>query len=266
MALREVNGVRLRVEESGDGEPFVLVHGSWGDRDGWRLVEPALAESFHVMSYDRRGHTGSEDGEPGATRRDDEDDLEALIEGLELGPVHLFGSSFGGSTALGLATRRPDLLRTLAVHEPPLVGLVPDDPSAAAASEGVPRVIEIIESGDSERAARTFVEEVARGPGYWEMMPEPSRAAMVANAGTFPEEMADPGALTVDLDALGRLELPVLITKGDRSPAFFAPIIKTLVQAMPGATVHTYTGAGHVPHVTHPDAWVRTLRAFAESV
>lgn len=263
MALREVNGVRLRVEESGEGEPFVLVHGSWGDRDAWALVEPKLAEHFHVISYDRRGHTGSEDGAPGATRRDDEDDLEALIEGLGLGPVHLFGSSFGGSTALGLATRRADLLRTLAVHEPPLVGLVPDDPSAAAMSEAVPRVVEIIESGDAERGARAFVEEVALGPGYWEMMPEPSRAAMVANAGTFPGEMADPGALTVDLDALGRLELPVLITKGDQSPAFFAPIVERLAEAMPRATVHTHTGAGHVPHVTHPDAWVATLRGFA---
>ena len=265
MALREVNGVRLLVEESGDGEPFVLVHGSWGDRDGWVLVEPVLAEHFHVVSYNRRGHSGSENGAPGATRRDDEDDLEALIEVLDLGPVHLFGSSFGGSTALGLATRRPDLLRTLAVHEPPLVGLVPDDPAAAAMSEGVPRVIEIIESGDLERGARTFVEEVALGPGYWEMMPEPSRAAMVANAGTFPEAMADPGALTVDLDALGRLELPVLLSKGDQSPAFFAPIIERLAEAMPRATVHTHVGAGHVPHVTHPEEWVTTLRGFAES-
>ena len=146
MALREVNGVRLVVEESGDGEPFVLVHGSWGDRDAWMLVEPTLAEHFHVVSYNRRGHTGSENGKPGATRRDDEDDLEALIEGLDLGPVHLFGSSFGGSTALGLATRRPDLLRTLAVHEPPLLALAGDHPEVTRMAGSIGEVVEILEA------------------------------------------------------------------------------------------------------------------------
>jgi pimeloyl-ACP methyl ester carboxylesterase len=53
--LRSVNGVRLLVEESGEGDPLVLVHGSWSDRQGWAFVEEDLARSFRVTSYDRRG-------------------------------------------------------------------------------------------------------------------------------------------------------------------------------------------------------------------
>ena len=105
--------------------------------------------------------------------------------------------------------------------------------------------------------------EAALGPGYWEMMPAPNRGAMVANAGTFIEEMTDPDAVSIDLDALGRLELPVLLSTGDQSPAFFAPVVERLAEAMPAATVHTYAGAGHVPQVTHPQAWVDTLREHA---
>jgi pimeloyl-ACP methyl ester carboxylesterase len=70
--LREVNGVRLLVEESGSGDPLMLVHGSWNDRQAWALVEDGLARRFRVVSYDRRGHTGSEDSAEPGSRRDDE--------------------------------------------------------------------------------------------------------------------------------------------------------------------------------------------------
>lgn len=58
MPLVEVNGVRLLVEEAGDGQPLVLVHGSWDDRQVWMLVEDDLATSFRVISYDRWGAYG----------------------------------------------------------------------------------------------------------------------------------------------------------------------------------------------------------------
>ncbi len=80
MPLLEVNGVRLAVEEAGSGDPLVLVHGSWDDRHAWALIRDDLARQFRVVSYDRRGHTDSEDGAEPGSRRDDEDDLVALIE------------------------------------------------------------------------------------------------------------------------------------------------------------------------------------------
>ena len=92
MTLMTVNGVELAVEQSGDGDPLVLVHGSWGDRTGWVFVEEELAKQHHVVSYDRRGHSSSPPAT--GTRRDDEDDLAALIEHLGLVPAHIVGNSF----------------------------------------------------------------------------------------------------------------------------------------------------------------------------
>ncbi len=61
MAVANVNGVRLFYEVSGAGEvPLVLVHGSWGSHHNWDRVVPGLAESFRVLTYDRRGHSESE--------------------------------------------------------------------------------------------------------------------------------------------------------------------------------------------------------------
>lgn len=46
-----------------------------------------------------------------------------LIEQLDIGPVHLFGNSFGGAVALNLAARHPHLLRSLTLISPALPSL-----------------------------------------------------------------------------------------------------------------------------------------------
>jgi pimeloyl-ACP methyl ester carboxylesterase len=256
--LREVNGVRLLVEESGSGAPLVLVHGSWDDRQTWALIEDDLARRFHVVAYDRRGHTGSDDGAEPGSRRDDEDDLAGLIETLGLAPAHVIANSFGASIALGLAARRPELFRTLCAHEPPLVSLATDDPAVATFREAVPPVLELIGRGEPEAAARGFV-EIVLGPGAWEMMPEQGRATMVANADTFAGEAVDPAWADIDLDALGGITAPVLLTQGDQSPPMFGRIIERLAAAMDNAEVGTLPGAGHIPHATHPADYVAVI-------
>lgn len=263
MPLFEINRVRLLVEESGSGVPLVLVHGAWDDRQGWAFVEEDLAKSFRVVSYDRRGHGGSEDSLTPGSRRDDEDDLAALIEACGLAPAHLVGHSFGASIVLGLVARRPELARSVCVHDPPLFALAADDPMIEQVDERVEVVLSLIDRGDAEAGARLFVEEVAVGPGEWELMPPEERAAMVARAETFVGEQRDPDWATTDLDGLAALSCPVLLTRGDQSPPFFSTITSRLAETMRHAQVKTLPGAGHVPTVTHPAEWVAVVREFA---
>lgn len=87
MPIQTINGTEIFYEADGDGYPLVLVHGSWGDHFNWLQVVPGFAESFQVITYDRRGHGAS--AKPGdGTRRDDEDDLASLIEALDIAPAH----------------------------------------------------------------------------------------------------------------------------------------------------------------------------------
>jgi pimeloyl-ACP methyl ester carboxylesterase len=259
------NDVRLYYERSGVGDPLVLVHGGWSDHDNWQPVAPALARSFLVVAYDRRGHGQSQRGAQG-TRRDQEDDLAGLIEALDSGPAHVAGTSFGASIALGLAARRPDLVRSVIAHEPPLMSVVAGDPAAQPLLAKVQVAIEAVGArlarGDIGGGARLFVEEVALGPGAWEQLPEPLRATMIDSAPAFVAEQRDPTWANADLGELARVECPVLLTQGDQSPAWFLEIVAKLVPGIDGAELGTYRGAGHAPHITHPNDYLAATTAF----
>ncbi|MFE4974735.1 alpha/beta fold hydrolase [Kitasatospora sp. NPDC056651] len=263
-----VNGIELFYEVAGDGDPLVLVHGSWSDHAGWAPVLHALALRFRVLVYDRRGHSQSERPPGRGTRFEDEEDLAALIETLGFAPAYVAGNSFGASTALGLAARRPELVRGLVAHEPPLMGIVADDrellPLMAATGEKIESVLASLRAGERRTGARRFVEEVALGPGAWDQLPEQLRETFITNAPTFMDEQADPQWAHLDLDLISGYTGPVLLTKGTASPPWFATIAARLSAALPQAETHTFQGAGHLPHISHPAAYVKRVTSFIE--
>jgi pimeloyl-ACP methyl ester carboxylesterase len=71
--------------------------------------------------------------------------------------------------------------------------------------------------------------------------------------------------LTLDLGRLGSMARPVLFTVGDHSPPTFAPVVAKLAWALPHARVVTLAGAGHIPHVSHPDRYVEAVATHITS-
>lgn len=267
MAVVTVNGVRLFYEIHGTGVPLVLVHGSWDSHRNWDLVVPRLAEVFRVLTYDRRGHSQSERPTRQGSVREDVADLAALLEHLGLVPAWMVGNSFGASITLRLACEHAELFRGLIAHEPPLFSLLDNDPGLARLFSDVQRklraVVERIASGDHPGATEQFVETVALGPGNWATIPPDIRQAMIENAPTFLDEANDPEALAFELEWINDFSKPALLTRGDQSPPAFAPVITRLSRALPHAEIVTLPGAGHVPHETHPDAYVEAVIKFA---
>jgi len=266
------NGIGLYYELEGSGEPLALVHGSWGDATSWRFVVPGLAEGFHVLAYDRRGHSRSDRPDGPGSVDEDGDDLAALLEALDLAPAHVVTNSWGGNIALRLATRRPDVFRSLSCHEPPLWSLLEGDRESQemlrAGARSLEDVGRRVAAGDHEGAARRFVDEVAFSPGAWEdELPAAMRAVFVQNAPTFLDESQDPDQLAVDLDALTQLDVPVRLTEGSESQPVFSRVIDRLAELIPRATRETIQGAAHVPQLSTPELYVEiTTRALQASV
>ena len=182
MAIANANGVRIFYEMTGSGRiPVVLVHGSWVSHHSWDLVVPRFAESFRVVTYDRRGHSDSERPTAQGSVREDVADLAVLLEQLGLAPAFVVANSFGASIALRLAGDRPHLLRGLVVHEPPLFQLLADEPRfalmLAEVGQRVVAVAERIANGDHAGAAEQFAETVALGPGSWVQLPPETSAS-----------------------------------------------------------------------------------------
>lgn len=271
MTTLRVNDVELFYERAGQGDLVVLTHGAWTDGRTWQAVTDRLGDRFEVVSWDRRGHSRSQDGYGPGSVKEDAADLAALIEALTTDPVHVVGNSVGGNVVLNLTTMRPDLVKTAAVHEPGPFGLLEEsgDPHLVEVMEQdrmlTEEVERLITSDEPRRAIQFFVDQIALGPGAWEQLPEELKTVMEANASTVADDLRDGwNARSVDVDALAKSPVPLLISTGSESPELEREAAHELARRLPGARLTVLPGAGHIPHRTHTDSYVTMLTNLFE--
>lgn len=111
-----VAGVELHVRRwSGDGVPFVLVHGLASNARLWDGVAEELAAVGHpVVAVDLRGHGRSSKPDGGYDIATVADDVHALVLELGLDRPVVAGQSWGGNVVVELAARHPGLTRAIA--------------------------------------------------------------------------------------------------------------------------------------------------------
>src|SRR4029077_14271917 len=117
MATRiRCNGVALAVEDGGGGVLAVLFsHGLLSSRRMWDAQVGALRGRFRCVVYDHRGQGESEAPQTGLDIDTLAAGAAALVDALQLGPVHFVGLSRGGFIGMRLAARRPELVRSPAL-------------------------------------------------------------------------------------------------------------------------------------------------------
>jgi 3-oxoadipate enol-lactonase len=109
-----INGIRMRYDVTGQGDPLLLVNGLSAPSVGWALQVKAFAPHFRVVTLDNRG-VGETDlpPEPVYTIGQMADDAAALLRHLKIARAHVLGASMGGAIAQELALRHPRLVRSL---------------------------------------------------------------------------------------------------------------------------------------------------------
>ncbi|HLE85083.1 MAG TPA: alpha/beta fold hydrolase [Thermoanaerobaculia bacterium] len=116
MPTLKVNGAELFYDDRGSGpETVVFAHGLLFDGRMFDAQVAALADRFRCLRFDFRGQGRSAVTPDGYDMDTLAEDAAALIEALGAAPCHFVGLSMGGFVGLRLASRRPELLRSLAV-------------------------------------------------------------------------------------------------------------------------------------------------------
>jgi pimeloyl-ACP methyl ester carboxylesterase len=96
--LVDIGGRRLHIDCTGSGSPTVILEAGGGAYAiDWALVQPKIAETTRVCSYDRAGLGWSDAGPADETVEETVSDLHSLLDAAgEKGPYVLVGASIGG--------------------------------------------------------------------------------------------------------------------------------------------------------------------------
>ena len=256
---------RLAVQETGTGEPLVLIHGIATDRRIWDMVVPDLAQTRRVVTLDLPGFGGSE---PVGDDFELERVAKRIARGLSgrglRGPVDLVGHSLGGGVAITLAALHPRLIRRLILVAPAGLRPFPAPVSRLLAS-----------SADRALAARrkaASLTDVAWGRKLLlamtaangaEMPPTLARQLIEASESAQRTAPALAAITTADLRPLlasTRAPLGAIWGEADRTVPIRA--LDELLAARPDALTVRLAQAGHVPMVERPGAFVGALRAL----
>ncbi|HYF63567.1 MAG TPA: alpha/beta hydrolase [Herpetosiphonaceae bacterium] len=138
--LVDLGGYRLHLHCTGSGSPAVILESGQGELGlTWANVQPVVAKTTRVCSYDRAGYGWSEPGPQPRTASASVDELRALLQKAGVAPPYvLVGHSIGGLYAKLYAHRYPDEVAGMVLvdssHEDQNEGL---DPAFAAAIQQV---------------------------------------------------------------------------------------------------------------------------------
>jgi len=247
MAFARANGTVLHYRTDGQsGAPALVFINSLGsDFRIWQDVVPALADRFHIVLYDKRGH-GLSDAPLGPYTMDDHvDDLLALLDHLGIGRTSLVGLSVGGMIAQRLAVRTPDRVQALTL-------------CCTAAKIGTPELwaerIAAVEAGGIEPIADNILQRWFT-PRFRETRPDEVAGWRNMLVRTPARGYAGTCAAIRDTDLTadaGRIEAQTLCVAGDQDGSTPADVVRHTAGLIPGARFEMIDGSGHIPCVEKP--------------
>ncbi len=123
----QVGDLAVAISDVGDGPPVVLLHGLACGQRMWFHQVRALRSRFRVITYDQRGHGGT-DAPAVATSYSAAllaRDLIGVLDALKIERAAIVGFSLGGGPALALAASQPQRVSRLVLAD---VGAGADDP------------------------------------------------------------------------------------------------------------------------------------------
>jgi pimeloyl-ACP methyl ester carboxylesterase len=228
------DGSPIAVTDEGQGPAVLLLHAGSADRSSWAGADTMAAEVRDVLA------------------------VSAAVGARPL----LVGHSSGAVVALESALAAPVAFAGMVLYEPQVAVAEP------LGGEALRRARAALDAGDPDRAITIHMREIARAgrlgvaamrrvPPVWQVV-RGHAAAQIAD-----DEAIE--SLGVGLHRYARLDLPVLLLGGSRSPAHLRERLDALAAVLPRLdSVVVLEGQGHLANLGAPGEVAEVIAAFAD--
>jgi 3-oxoadipate enol-lactonase len=257
------NGIALHYEEHqmAAGLPALVFVNSLGcDLRIWDDVVSRLAPHFGILTYDKRGHGVSDQGEERPHSLGHHvADLAGLLDRQGTTQAIICGLSVGGMIALGLQAARPDLVRALVLCDTaPRIGTAESWNGRIRAIEqgGIAAVADGILANWLTGAYRNSA--TAAFAGWRNMLIRQPPAGYVATCAAIRD--AD---FTV---AAKSVSVPTLCVAGESDGSTPPELVAAMTEIIPGARLEVIRKAAHLPCIEQPAALASLIEDFVQKL
>jgi pimeloyl-ACP methyl ester carboxylesterase len=265
----DVGGYRLQINCTGQGSPTVVIESGWGDMSAsWGWVQPEVAKTTRICTYDRAGMGWSESSPQPRTAREFAKELHTLLaKANEPGPYVLVGHSMGGYTMRVYAHDYPEEVAGLVLIDPQNLSTADAatfNPAPKPGKNSLPSFM-----------ARIGVMRLLAGQlGSIQDLPEGDKQAYTASAvsprgvQTFTDEgrgMSEGGAQARAVTTLGALPL-IVLSRGKDMDAESAASQARYLQLSTDSQHLIADQSGHRIMIEQPDAAVAAIVKMVELV
>jgi pimeloyl-ACP methyl ester carboxylesterase len=230
-----VNGLKMYYEITGEGKPAVYIHPMVSHCG----LIPWVTGNRQWIAMDLQGHGRTADIDRPMTCEQHADDIAALLKHLEIEEADFFGDSFGGTIAVMMAVRHPQLVRRVVSHGG---SIAPYSGTAADRSAG---------DSDLVKWQREEHQKVAPAPEQWPRLFDKISNSLFAWKGLSPGQ-------------LKAINASVLIVCGDHD---LIPVESCAEwsRMIPNAQLAVIPDSSHFVLFSEPEKLLPTVAAFLDA-
>ncbi|MCA0986453.1 2-succinyl-6-hydroxy-2,4-cyclohexadiene-1-carboxylate synthase [Guptibacillus algicola] len=264
------HGLQFHVEDRGEGDVIVLLHGFTGAVENWEPFIEKWSDRYRCIAVDLIGHGKSSkpDHATSYTMGAMSIYLKDILDQLNVKKANLIGYSMGGRFALSFAVKYPAYVKSLILES--------SSPGLETAEEREERITK--DSALAKRIAESGIDEFV---AFWESLPLfqsqqhlPSsvqreiRNQRLTNSTTgLINSLKGMGTGTQpsNWEQLMYLPHPMLLLVGEEDEKFIE-IANRMAERLPEAIVEQINEASHTIHVEQPQIFDKMVIGFLEKL
>jgi len=243
MTVTSKDGTTIAYQRRGSGPALIVVDGALCSRAFGPSADlaAALAGSFTVYTYDRRGRGQSNDTAPYSPAREIED-LDALIDAAG-GTAAVLGLSSGAALALEAAAAGSRMAAVLA-YEPPYV----HDAGEGSGDHYEAQLKQLLADGDRGGAVAYFMRDMVGAPRavvfLMRVMPQIWRK-LKTSAPTLPHDAAVMSGFRIPRARFASIRIPALVMNGSKTDARLKNAAGAVARTIPSSQHRELAGQTH---------------------